>query len=145
MLVVPFQPDHAMRLVLQPMQAEEKPFLSLANAQALAAAGPCYSALDEDGTVLATAGVIPQWPGRVIAWALIAHNAGPHFVRITREVKRFLATCNARRIEVAVDAAFPAAIRWAEMLGFVRETPQPMRAYGLDGRSSYLYALVKDA
>jgi hypothetical protein len=98
----------------------------------------------DDGTVYATAGIIPQWEGRALAWAMIAHDAGPHFLRITREVRLFLASCGFRRIETSVDAAFPQAFRWARVLGFECETPKPMRGYGHQGRPAYLFALVRD-
>jgi hypothetical protein len=144
MRVVPFQPDHVLRLALQPMQLSHEPPMSVEVAATLAKVGPSYAAVEDDGTVLAAAGIIPQWEGRAIAWALIAHNAGPHFVRITREVRRFLDGCGFARVEAAVDAFFPAAIRWAELLGFERETPEPMRAYGLNRRPAYLYARVRE-
>ena len=41
---------------------------------------------------------------------------------------------------MAVDAAFPQAIRWACMLGFTCETPEPMRRYTPDGRDAYLFS-----
>lgn len=143
MRIVPFLPEHALAVRLQPMQAAEGPPVSQKEAEALAN-GPAYTALGEDGAVLAAAGLLPQWPGRACAWAMIAHNAGPHFVRITREVRRALEACEFRRIEITVDAHFAAAVRWAEVLGFRRETPEPMAAYCPNGSPAYLYALVKD-
>lgn len=142
MRVVPFQPDHIARLRLQPMQVASEPPVSEAEARALAAAGPSFAAVGEDGHVYAAAGVIPQWEGRAIAWAMIAHDAGPHFLRITREVRRYLEACGIRRIETSVDAAFPQAIRWARLLGFRCETPEPMQGYGYQGRPAYLFARV---
>jgi hypothetical protein len=144
MRIVPFQPEHALAVRLQPMQATEGPPVTPVEAAALHAGGPAYTALGEDGAVLAAAGLLPQWPGRACAWAMIAHNAGPHFLRITREVRRVLEACDFRRIEITVDARFAAAVRWAEMLGFRRETPEPMAAYCPNGNPAYLYALVKD-
>lgn len=144
MRVVAFQPEHALQIRLQPMQLATEPTVTPAEAEALARAGPSYTALGEDGTVYATAGIIPQWQGRAVAWAMVAHNAGPHFLRITREIRLFLASCGFRRIETAVDAAFPEALRWARLLGFECETPKPMRAYGFQGRPAYLFALVRD-
>jgi len=123
MRVVPFQPEHVLALKIQPRQSHEYPIISREEAERMLAAGPGFSAIGEDGTIYGAAGIIPQWPGRAIAWAMFAYNAGPHFVRITREVRRYLDTCGYERIEAAVDAMFPQAIRWIEMLGFERETP----------------------
>lgn len=143
MRIVPFLPEHALALHLQPMQQVSEPPFSPTEAQALAG-GPAYSAVGEDGTVYAAAGLLPQWEGRAIAWAALAWNAGPHLMRITREVRRVLAAAPFRRIETPVDAEFLAARRWIEMLGFRCETPEPMRGYGVNGRAAYLYALVKE-
>lgn len=121
---------------------EGDPPITLAAAEQLIAVGPSFSAVGEDGTVHAIAGVIPHWNGRAVAWAFVGFDAGPYMVRITREVKRFLATSGLRRVEASVRADFPAAVRWVEMLGFHRETPEPMRGYGPSGESCYLYARV---
>lgn len=142
MRVIPFVAEHAQILIVQPMQ--DLPPLAPAEAAALAKAGPCYTALDDEGKPVAICGVVRQWEGRAIAWGLIGYNAGPHFVRITREVKKFLDTCGIRRVEASADAGFPQAMRWLEMLGFKCETPEPMRGYGFDGRPCYLYARVAE-
>jgi hypothetical protein len=41
---------------------------------------------------------------------------------------------------MAVDAGFGAGCRWAELLGFSLETPEPMKKYLPNGRDAYLYA-----
>jgi hypothetical protein len=145
MRIVPFRPEHALAVRLQPMQVQEGPPVGQKEAEALASQGRGYSAIGDDGTVYAVAGILPQWEGRAIAWALIAYNAGPHMLRITREIRKFLNGCGFERIEASVDALFPAAARWVEMLGFERETPEPMRRYGPTGRPAYLYARVTNA
>jgi hypothetical protein len=47
-----------------------------------------------------------------------------------------------RRLEMAVDAEFTAGLRWARMLGFTCETPEPMKAYTPAGRACYQFARV---
>lgn len=145
MRVVSLTADHVARLRLQPMQALSEPAVTHKEAEALASQGKGYAAVGEDGTVYAVAGILPQWEGRAIAWAMVAYNAGPHMVRITREIKRFLDECGYRRVEASVDAFFPQAHRWIRMLGFECETPEPMRGYGYQGRPAFLYARVVDA
>jgi hypothetical protein len=43
---------------------------------------------------------------------------------------------------MAVDANFAQGRRWAELLGFNCETPQPMRHYLPNGHDAYLYARI---
>lgn len=95
------------------------------------------------GEPVACAGVVEMWPNRGHAWALLGDNAGPHMIAITRAIRAFLDALPLRRVEMAVDPDFPAALRWARMLGFECETPSPMRAYCPDGRGAYLFARVR--
>lgn len=141
MRIVPFEPDHLKQLLLQPSQAMMQPLLDSAEyAQSLKDAGPAYSLVDGD-EVFACAGLIPQWEGRAVAWALISEEAGPHFLRITRAVRRCFDLHPFRRIETAVSHDFQQGHRWAQMLGFTREGL--MRSYTPDGRDCDLYARVQ--
>lgn len=83
----------------------------------------------ENGAVLACAGIVQLWPGRGHAWSLLGGDLKKHFVAIHRTVSRALVLSDYRRIEMDVDSASPAAIRWAEMLGFYCETPGGMVNY----------------
>lgn len=96
------------------------------------------------GKPIAAAGVVELWRDRGYAWALLGVDAAPHLLPITREIRSFLDALPCRRVEMAVDPEFPQALRWARMLGFERETPEPMRSYYPDGRSAYLYARVRE-
>jgi len=137
--VVPFEVHHLSLIVPQPAQR-----LGVAD-MARAMQGPFGDAWTAtvDGVPVAAAGVVELWPGRGHAWALLDEEASRHMLRITRAIAFALDAVPFRRVEMHVDAEFAAASRWAEMLGFVRETPQPMRAYTPDGRDCYLYARVK--
>ena len=111
-------------------------------AKALEKAGPAHTAM-RDGKVLACVGLMHQWDGRATAWAVMTKNVGgADYLAIHRAVKRFMKLINYRRIDATVLCTFENAIRWAEMLGFKRETPEPMQNYGPDGRGHYLYAWV---
>lgn len=105
-------------------------------------AGTGYVAL-VDGKPIAAAGVVELWQGRGHAWALLGVEAKDHMLAITRAIRRFLADVPFRRVEMAVDAAFPQAVHWAFMLGFECETPEPMRQFSPEGRACYLFARVK--
>lgn len=106
---------------------------------ALAKAGPCFTAT-HNGDVIACIGVLTQWPNYGKAWALLSENAGPCMLALTRGVRRWLRFHNPGRIDTAVDCGFPAAIRWAEMLGFTNETPDGMKGYTPERRTCFLYA-----
>lgn len=103
--------------------------------------GLAYTAMD-NGKPVACAGIVEVWPGRGYAWALLSEQAGRWMVQISRAVRRAIALSGLRRIEMAVDADFVAGRRWAVMLGFILETPEPMRAYLPDGRDAYLFSKV---
>lgn len=142
MNIVAFEPHHLGRLLLQPSQAIMQPVLSDPGyGPSLAQAGPAYAAVDGD-TVVACAGLIHQWPGRAVAWALIAAEAGPHMVSIHKAVRRAMDIFEARRIETAVATNFEQGHRWVKMLGFEREGT--MRAYTPDGRDCDLYAMIRE-
>lgn len=140
MMIVAFEPRHLEALMLQPSQAIMQPMLADPSyGPSLAEAGPAYSAVHGDA-VFACAGIIPQWNGRAVAWALIASEAGRHMVTIHKAVRRALDLHKFRRIETAVASDFEQGHRWARLLGFEREGR--MRAYTPDGRDCDLYARV---
>jgi len=97
-----------------------------------------------DGRVVVCAGILPLWPGRSQVWAVIASDiGGAGMLRLTRAVRRFLMLQTAGRIEATVVAGFEAGYKWMDILGFERETPEPMRGYLPDGRDAVLYARVR--
>ena len=139
MKVVPFEASHLQRLALQDAQMYLSNWVTKEQGQALEA-HPSYTAL-VDGEPVASAGIIPQWQGRAIAWAFLAEMGPQHFVGVHRAVKSFLDVCYTQRIEMTVDCDFPEAHRWAKMLGFTLEAER-MEAYSPDGRACALYARV---
>jgi hypothetical protein len=95
-----------------------------------------------DGRPIACAGMLEVWTGRAYVWALLGEDAGPHLLSITRAIRSALARSGFARIEMAVDAQFEAGQRWAEMLGFRCETPEPMRRFFPNGNDAYMYARI---
>ena len=140
MIIVPFKPEHLEFLILQPSQVHFSTLFDSEYGPALAEAGPCFTAIDND-EVIACSGVVKQWDNRATAWALISANAGKNFVRIHKAVKRFLETTDFKRVEAYVDANFEAGHRWITMLGFEREGY--MRAFSPLGDDAVLYARIK--
>ncbi|WP_235837953.1 GNAT family N-acetyltransferase [Chitinasiproducens palmae] len=99
-----------------------------------------WAVVDGD-TTLACGGIIEAWPGRALSWALFSDEALRRFRHVHRLVLGVLRDAPWRRIEMDVDAAHTAGIRWAERLGFVAEGVR--RKYTTDGRDVVLYARVK--
>ena len=120
MTVEPLTSRHVLTMALQPSQAYFASSVTAEYAESLVKAGPAFAGA-HGGDVVCCAGVLPQWEGRAIGWALMSPTAGPHMLRITRASRRFFDMQQIRRIETWVDPMFPAAVRWIEMLGFKRE------------------------
>lgn len=139
MIIRPFQIEHALAMRVQPnQQLPQGEFLKALQSPA----GEAYTGFVDERPI-GCAGVMGIWPGRALAWALLSDEAGPHMRSLTRAIRFFLDSVPFRRVEMAVDAEFPAAIRWAAMLGFQLETPEPMQGYTPDGRACYQFARVK--
>lgn len=98
-----------------------------------------------DGKVIGFCGVVELWPGRAVAWAWLQKGLGKKMLYVHRGVEKFLEMYNIKRLEAIVDTNHEAAIRWVEMLGFKRETPEPMQSCLPDGGSAYLYSRVRVA
>lgn len=140
MEIVPLKASHIFDLRLQAAQAMFYEKFSAGYARALEEAGNGYTAL-VDGRPIACAGLVEQWEGRALAWALIAQDAGPYFVRVTRGVRRALDMAHWRRVEAHVDARFAAGIRWAEMLGFRAESV--MEKFTPEGNDAFMYVRIR--
>ena len=112
---------------------------------------PAYGAAIERGPYAFTAragnvllgcgGLVVEWPGRGVCWAIVSRHAGPYFREIHRAVSGFLTQAPVRRIEIAVKAEFAAGHRWARMLGMQHEGR--MRAYSPSGDDYDLYARIR--
>lgn len=137
MHIIPFQADHVLQLHLQKMQASKFDEINVPEyGMALEKCGGSYTAI-VDGRPIACAGIVEQWAHRGLAWALLGEESGQHFVAITRAVKRMLAIAHYHRIEMHVNAEFPQAMRWAEMLGF--EVESKMALFTPEGADAFMY------
>ena len=138
MKVVTLEACHLGAINVQPAQAEE-----FAMQGGSVPPGGGWAFLDGDD-VLAAYGLATKWPGVAYAWALLSADAGRHMVALTRAIRAELDAAEFGRVEMAVDAGFPEAVRFARVLGFRCETPEPMQRYFPNGHAAYLYARVKD-
>ena len=138
-IIVPFDVAHLQRLEIQDAQCIPKDQFQ----EALAAPfGQAWTGMVDD-VPMACAGLVNVWEGRAYAWALLGKHSGPWMTKITKAIKRGLNSAPFNRIEMAVDSGFEAGQRWAVILGFKLETPEPMRAYLPSGQSAYLYSMVR--
>ncbi len=140
----PFDPEHLAALQLLPEQAALQARISEFSLGAhLVQGGFSYSGFVEgdDGELcVGCAGVLPQWPGRALAWAIfgcIPKRCWPAVVARTRRVLDRARRRGFRRIEAHVDAEFAQAIRLAAILGFAEESTMPL--FTPDGRTSLMY------
>lgn len=111
----------------------------------IAKAGPCWSAV-QDGAVLACAGLVFHWQGRIGSWCLIgADFPRGSWVWLTHQVRRGLSQAQielgARRIEAEALTGWEPGARWLKLLGFTCEGAMP--AYGDDGASFDRWAKVR--
>lgn len=88
-------------------------------------------------------GLYEIWRDRAYAWALLGRDAGPHMVSLTRAIRFQLGAAPFARIEMVVEQDFHAAARWAEALGFLLETPEPLRRFLPNGRDAWIYSRIK--
>lgn len=124
MIVVPFNPRHAMAIKLQPKQLEAVGLITPKYADDLARLGPAFAGIDGDCVVFC-GGRAELWPGRSIVWALLSKDAGHYMVRMTRIAKILLGMQEGGRLEVVIRSDFEQAHRWAKMLGFQHECHKP--------------------
>lgn len=139
--ILPYEAAHLLAINEQDAETYWGAVCTPEYARELESAGPAYTAMREDGTVLCCAGIIVHWECRALAWAIMARSIGPDYVAVHRAVERFLNSVTTPRIEITVDCEFPAAIRWAKLLGF--ECEARMKCYAPGGRDHYLYARVQ--
>jgi len=134
MMVVPFRPDHVMRMDVQVAQTGE-----LTAERMAAQYGHAWTAVVDDRP-MCCAGLQEMWPGRAYAWALLARDAGRHMIAITRAVRAHIDRAPFHRIELAVAAEFWPGVRWAKLLGFDLECKA--RKYMPNGGDAWIFVKV---
>lgn len=128
--LVRFRPQHVALITPQAEQVSDARHLAQAHVSAFAAQHFAVSGF-VGGRCVGAAGLFDIAPGRAVVWALLSKEVGPYMVEVSRKVRRVLDAHPAEVIEAT--AAFPAARRWLEVLGFVRDdTPRHYLPSGLD-------------
>jgi len=141
MYIVPYEPCHWDNF--QPQAAQASMFTLVDQpTKELLSRHESYTGII-DGKVVGFCGVIEMWHGRAVAWAWLSELLEKKMIYAHRAVRKFLSLYDINRLEAIVDAKHEAGIRWIEMLGFKRETVQPMEMCLPCGGSAYLYARVR--
>lgn len=142
MIIEPFKPEHVRLIDVQAEQSLELSYFDNSEyLNALAQADSWTGWID--GRVVGCAGTITLWPGRHQSWALISATIGPSgMVQFTRAVSRAL-KLKQGRVELVVSAEFKQGHRWAKMLGFKLETPEPMAQWFPEGGAASLYSRIQ--
>lgn len=141
MIVVPFESKHLLDMQLQRAQNGSKTFITPEYAKMLEGQY-AFTAMTDEGEVVAVGGVAELWENRGLAWTFIDERASQHFVALHKLVRDFLDMLPYRRIEAETSCDFTPGHRWLRMLGFEMEAER-MRAFQPDGSDSALYAKVK--
>lgn len=89
MNVIPFETFHVEQIDLQASQRYMISHICVEYLKYLQLHGPAATA-EHDGKILACAGVSFQGFGMGVLWAFVSKDAGPHFVRLDRAVRRLL-------------------------------------------------------
>ena len=141
MIIVPFKPEHLQQIDLQAEQSVARDYLgNVEYAQSLAMHEGWTVVVDDK--IIACAGYIRVWGERVQAWAVISATIGPAgMLLLTKAALRGL-KLRTGRIECYVASGFDAGHRWARMLGFTLETPEPMRQWLPDGSDASQYSRI---
>ena len=142
MIIVPFLPTHLEGFEIQDAQKDIAGHINREYGEMLSQSVEAYSGM-VDGQMMACAGVMEVMPHRAVAWSLIRPDIGKHMIVATKEIKKFLDRQPYQRLETPVRRDFEQGHRWAQMLGFINETPDGMRYYGADGDTYDLYSKVK--
>lgn len=141
MNVVSFKAEHLLTMQLQAGQRGIKAFITEEYAKALEERF-AFTALDDEGEVVAVGGVQELWENRALAWSFIDQRAGKHLVALHKLVRDFLDMVPYRRVEAETACEFAPGHKWLKMLGFHMEAER-MVAFRVDGGDSALYARVK--
>lgn len=134
-MMIDFHPFHMRQLKVQDKQKHYMDHLNdetMINFQ-----GDLYTYVD--GEVQAVVGMQKQWSGRAVVFAMIGQVK--NWVAFTRQVKAIMNEHANKhgiiRLELTTECDFEQASRWAQMLGFSKEST--MKHYGVDGADHVMW------
>lgn len=135
-------PGHLGSIRVQDIQKTEQVILLADEYAEIACKHPSFS-MWVGNECLGAAGIVPLFPHRAMAWALLSRNIGGYLLHATRKTRQFLELSSIERIEMTVRADYAAGHRWARLLGMELETPEPLKKHGAHGEDEMLYARIK--
>ena len=136
---IPFLPEHANQIKLQPCQQAIHAHSSERAFRAMAAA-PSFTLVDGEEIVMC-GGIVELSPGRAICWALMAESIGHRMTACVRTTRRFVRAQKPHRLELDVQIDHEEGHRFARMIGFTKETER-LRAFYPDGSDGTMYVWV---
>ncbi len=107
--------------------------------------GPAITVVDPEKRIVFCVGVHHRWEGVGEVWMVFSPLAAkyPRTVSFLRTMIAYMqAEKGYYRLQATIDTSWPAAIRFAEHMGFQREAV--MKRYGPDGADHFLYSLVQE-
>lgn len=148
MNVVPFDPAHLD--IIEGREEEQRIIAALKKATTTHPGwfGNARSGIDDDGRVIASAGVVMHHQGVAHAWCLLSVHARRNAWPVVRAIRAFLMDDETwdglHRIQMDVLTNWREGERFAMLLGFERETTdRPMRKYRVDQKDAHMWAMVR--
>lgn len=139
---LPFKAGHLTYLTPQSAQRREHALLLKSGAVEALEGGVSLSGWASNKCVGA-AGLIHVRDHRAVAWMILSEDIGRCMLPVAKKIRRVLAQVPYQRIELTVADGFEEGKRFAELVGAVCETPEPMKFFGAEGRDEYMYAILK--
>lgn len=137
-----FRASHLKFIKPQAAQAEEHA-MAMRSEGAYLLENPYTLSAWADYRCVGAGGLLEIWPHRALAWMILSEGAGAYMMPLVRKVRRGIKASGYKRVELTVVEGNKAGHRFARLVGFQLETPEPMRAYGPTGNAEFMYALVK--
>lgn len=105
--------------------------------------GPAFTAFQDD-EVIACGGIVMFWEGVGEAWLYTGTEIEDNKIWFCRTIKEWLWTLiknmNLRRIQVSINAEYIRSQKWAEWLGFIKESEMPR--YGPKEETFFKYVIL---
>lgn len=138
-VVLPFAPEHAERIVPQAQQLGE----ISGPIAAAAAQGPSWTIVErETDAVLLVGGLAETRADYATCWAVFGEDKHRQAAGVARAVRKVVDAAGYRRLDTLVQERFDEAMRFAWWLGFEREGM--MRAYFPDGGNAVMFARIRE-
>ena len=148
MRLIPFQPAHVSLLdkpVAGATDEMRNPIVDWTEwAKSHVDEGASYTAINNDGNIIASGGIVELWPEHGDAWFFGTHYVPRHIKSIVKVLRKSIDIIakekNYKRVSTHVLADWDEAVRFIEFLKFEREGFHPK--YGPNETDYYSYARI---